>query len=1202
MPDPDQIEDFLATKIAQAVQVSPDDALLGFLDVDGETQQAVLDALRSRPAFSSINNYLRRYPALTCYGLSVAVAIGLVDDDVGSGAIYGAWEHAIGFFPLNNERRQLAQDFVAALKRLELPVGTISPEHELHWKGGCYLFQGAVLPHFVEPLRAALDSAQRSRPLPDLEDPERVAQFAYLLASKVHPAQTRLQKTLRSEVGPFLIRRLIQWLLTSDNSLFPAHIQPLLLEQRKRAALVHAPYIQFNEDEGEFFLVLPAQTGNVADYATRWNVEGRQYRAASENPPLPLKQLGFADRSFEIKLTHLTGEREDCSYPLAGGMPDRGFRVFDAATGRERKIPDSPGRTLELPIGQSFWVVLGEDAEVQSDHEEEEAGDFRFVRYEATLGAEALVIENAGVVWTLKPKVRPGLYLNPSEPFRFRATRKTDQGSVYVGYGEAPHLSCVIPSDADLSAKLHFSTRFDERLLETIEIPSEYNDGPIRLIDLRGPLDRWVKTLPPAVHAITIRLECGNRRMAQEFFHWKGLDRITMYGDFRCDALPNNLEAYPGFEKNGCVIERPRRQHGKAELVLTKVGNLEREHWEVPANGVKIAIVSPQGGGSELEEGSEIEILPDDDRIVQLRTGGLLPIRLTCNGRSVGEISNEKPLVFRFLSAMAVEYGRTGVLRAQTLFEFSGETSWPVLSWCTPQTAKECRREESEPNQVIWLIRKVSITGVDSLRVRLFDLEKSILGDDNDLCCRLEIPAWDEETSETSLGEGFECSVKRKPGDLVQIRLSFNREQAPGQLWVSELECLLSGSTVWQPIMSREKYGRLATVRFLFIGATPDVKDIDPAILDLFWGNPKDALSADSKVWQLTSEQLDKWIACVRWLVGCKYPTPVWHQNSLRFESLYQRLSSVSLFGETEVKATWWKHAVQDLQRHAAQSEPVVIPTLLFLSDLKMAASSLVGFDPEMLGTSGLVERTIKEACIYEHILRKDDLAYVGDACSKQRLDFGFLSHFKGWQHLVSNRPVALGSFDYLHWSNDLADSCIKADFHPANDSFPLLSDDHFIVCQRKALRRAGVLLDVAEQDHGHWLSEPISQLNACRDRSSSALRSILGDTLRNDPADIFLRPFDPERPSCASGLRLDYLRSVNLACCLIALALRTKRGGGNPFEAMEAKLRSLIPNLQNSRGSSDKLSKQVSLVVGTAPELFSFCYLMFTLTLKRSS
>ncbi|MFP4358541.1 MAG: hypothetical protein ACLFSZ_08925 [Puniceicoccaceae bacterium] len=74
MPDPDQIEDFLATKIAQAVQVSPDDTLLGFLDVDGETQQAVLDALRSRPTIVSINAHLRRYPALTGYGLSGTAA------------------------------------------------------------------------------------------------------------------------------------------------------------------------------------------------------------------------------------------------------------------------------------------------------------------------------------------------------------------------------------------------------------------------------------------------------------------------------------------------------------------------------------------------------------------------------------------------------------------------------------------------------------------------------------------------------------------------------------------------------------------------------------------------------------------------------------------------------------------------------------------------------------------------------------------------------------------------------------------------------------------------------------------------------------------------------------------------------------------------------------------------------------------------
>lgn len=50
----------------------------------------------------------------------------------------------------------------------------------------------------------------------------------------------------------------------------------------------------------------------------------------------------------------------------------------------------------------------------------------------------------------------------------------------------------------------------------------------------------------------------------------------------------------------------------------------------------------------------------------------------------------------------------------------------------------------------------------------------------------------------------------------------------------------------------------------------------------------------------------------------------------------------------------------------------------------------------------------------------------------------------------------------------------------------------------------------------------------------------------------------------------------------------------------MMSQLHSLIPNQHNHRDYEEKLDKQVALVTGTAPELFSFYFLMFTLTLKQ--
>lgn len=383
---------------------------------------------------------------------------------------------------------------------------------------------------------------------------------------------------------------------------------------------------------------------------------------------------------------------------------------------------------MDLPVGYSYWIVLSADSEILSNHELLEAGDFRYVCLDATPRAEALLVQTAGTIWTIKSKVRPGLYLTPSDEYRFRVTRLPEETSLSVSYGKAPSLTCAIPNDAGTQSKLHLSTSFDGQFSKTFKIPSEQCEEALRLVDMQGKLARWIAELPAAVHAITIGLECGNRIKEELLLYWKGLEHITIYGDFRCNQLPTNLESSPGYERKDRIIERSKGHRGKAEFVFTRLGQNESEHWEVPANRVKISLLSPSGGSTEIEEGANIEIQPDDDRHIRLRTGGLLPIRLSCNDRALGEISNDKPLLSKFLSAIIAEYGRTGTLKAEPIMKLPGTKPWPVLHWCTPQTAKECRREESDPTKVIWLVNHVSIKGLDGLRFKLTNLGDKLHG------------------------------------------------------------------------------------------------------------------------------------------------------------------------------------------------------------------------------------------------------------------------------------------------------------------------------------------------------------------------------------------------------------------------------------------------------------------------------------------
>jgi hypothetical protein len=1203
MPSPEQLEELIASKIAQSVQVSADDALLGFLDVDEETQRAVLDALRHLSPLSSINRYLRLYPALTCYGLAVAVSFGLQEEDVGGGAIYGAWEGAIGYLPPNNQRESLAHEFIRALDRLGLPVGTISPEHALHWHGGCYLFHSAILPHYVEPLRSALDSTQRLRPLPDPEDPDQIVQFASILAERVHPAQNRLRRTLRSSVGPFLIRRLVLWLLTHDDSLFPAHIRPLLEEQRTRGALLRAPFIEFDEIEGEMRLVLPAQSRKVADSGTRWSVGGRAYRANSEQPPLNLGDLGIEVGPFSVELSHLSEGRENCTFHLDAGIPaQRGFRVFDGTSGKERKATISLENTIELPPGQTFLVVFRQEAEVQTSHEEENSGDYRFVRFEATPGAEPLKILHEGREWRFKPKVRPGLYVNPSDEFRFHAKRMADSTALAVSYGKAPILTCAIPIHAEADPRIHFSTSVAPDSSKSVDLQGGSDADGVRFIDASQHLQQWIDTLLPAVHSITISFECGNQRMRQQLLHWKGLDRITIYGDLQCTEWPENLRSFSGYAKQELCLHRARRDPRKPELALSGLGATETERWEMPANRVKTTLVSADGNRFELPDGAEIEVSPHDERIIQFEFGGLFSVRLASQGREIGQLSSNRRIVSRYLSTLAADFGRSGDLIAENIVDLPGVRQWVALRWRTPQTARECRWEAGGANEAIWLIRKLSITGVAELRMKITDFSAKVAGQDTEALLQLMIPGEIETNTESVIGSGFSCSVRRKPENLVQVRVCFNREELRGAIWVAELECRLDESSEWQPVKSREAHGRLALVRLVLIGGTPEETNHRSPVAELFWGKFSEDLPANSSTRNLQGKEFYQWLKCMRWLVACKYPTPVWQQNGGRFTSIYRRLSSSCAFQGNSERAAWWESAVQELQQHAEEPEPVVIPNLLLTSSLKMGSTPLCSCAPESFSGLGLIERSFREVAELENGEPTNDLEYVRKACEGPRVDMDFLSHFSGWNGLIQMQPGSLGNLNIRSWLDRLRSKFEGLETFADGEVNSLLSPEHFACAVRKAAKRIDTLLSVSQQDHGHWLSGPISQLRLCVDGASSAANQILRNQLPGILLENRSRIFDAILGADVKEDRVEMLEASMIACLLIAAAWRANAASKITQEVMEVRLRTLIPAHGSEPEFAEKLRNQISLSIATAPELFSFFYLLFTYTIRPTA
>jgi hypothetical protein len=1173
---------------------------LGFLDVDAETQKLVLQFMREHPFRASLEVQLRQYPATTAYGLAVAAAIGLSEEEVGSGAVYGAFEAAFGYNPPPPTRRDLAESFLRQIERLGLTKETIFDGQELHIRGGCYLFQGGILPHFVDPLRTALERVQKKVPLPDPDDSERAAEYAKLLAEKVHPAQSRLRQTLHSSVGAFLVRRLVRWHLTGDDTLFPAHIRPLLAEEKARGVFSRSPYVLFDVIRGQLQLFLPAQKSSVADTNTRWSVpQLRPMGALHERPAIPLCELCLESGQFEVQLQKLSGELEDIKYQLYAGIPDTyGFRVFDAESGRERKFtPDSQGN-VDFPQGSKLIVLFDGSNELESNHESASVGEWYYVEFEATPTASPLVLRTAGEERCLfRPLLRSGIYFQREHAAAFRATRMASSATVQVFYGSNVGLTCAVPETVNSPAKVRFSTSWDPSLGgEAICREQTANNG-LALCDLTSVFTQWLSSLPWGVHSVSVELDYEGRSKVEEITYWRGLDRVSTFGDFECETIPGNLQHFQGFKKEGAKLIRSRALGGRSELGFSKLGLLELEKWEVPGNHLRVVLIEQDESQTPLEEGSSIDILREDSRVIQFHFGGLLPIAIYCGQKVLGELSSNRPVISFHLLALEAEFGRSGILRAEASSQSFTSSAWEILKWRTPQTALECRSEEVHAGNVAWLVRKVSLQGMSALRLRIVNLESRLKRQDAELTTTLTVPKEGETPWEIDLAQGLICSVHRLRGNVAQVRFELIRLQQAGTIRVIDLECLVNEAEDWQPVLCVEPHSRLAIARLIFTG-TKNQEAASSIFTELFWGDPQIAVRPEL----VPADHLNHYFETAKWLIQCRYPANVWSANRRRLESLYTRLSSYALFGSKTDRAAWWRHSIDEYQRHASESQPIVMPRLLFCSNLKMAANRLTDCGPSDFGEKGIVARVFSEASLYENRSGPGTLSYVINTLNRNGLDLNFVTHFSNFQQLGQQRNVPFGRLHLRDWFEQLRSGCATETPCTEEAQFPLLSAQHFIAASEKLKRRAGVLRSVSLNSHGHWLESFIAGIRTSRHKILPVVKSVYGRELGDIPAEIFLRPL--EESGLMSGITFEereLVLDLTVSCVLLALTLRARALALISYPQVESMLTALLGQASIELSPEDRLQRlysHISLILGTAPETFSFYYLLFTLTL----
>ena len=817
------------------------------------------------------------------------------------------------------------------------------------------------------------------------------------------------------------------------------------------------------------------------------------------------------------------------------------------------------------------------------------------MRIEVTPRSEPVVINKESRTWTLKPKFRPGLFVCREEARVFHVNRVADGHSIPVTYGEGLALICCVASESTGRPKLTFSST--SGALHSFEPcnPDSSVTG-MALYDVGAELRYWLQALPEAVHAITATLESDGRKMTHELYFWKGLERISRYGDFYCSSLPVNLGQISGFDKRDSAIVRKQGYNGRPELAFRNLGMLEVERWEVPANRVKIVVVHNTGTPTELDERAEVDVLPDDDRVIQFRTGGLAPIRLSVNGTAIGEVSPEKPLLSKFLSSLVATFGKAGKIKAECVSAISDEKPWSVLYWRTPHTASACSIEDSPNDQARWLIKRISTRGITCFRVKLTDIAKRIHGLESEACFVLPLSNADGSANEIEPVTGLICSLSRLDDDLVQIRISFTQSAQPDAVLLLEVECLLEGNADWHPLLCCEAYSRLSIVRVLLIGKG-NRDDHPTPFSELFWGRIGGPLPPTALAWQLTGDDFFRWLDTARWLIESRHPSDVWKQNGTRFKSLYERLSAVGLRLDQVYKTEWWSHAISTLNHHAMEPQPVIAPCLLIACGWQLASTSLVGCSPKLPAT-GIVSRTFHEAFTYENHGEQNDLNYIRGACGS-RIEAEYLTHFTGWSEILRNHPVALGRFKYNSWLESLRKHCGKEP-PSETDGIVLLSSQHLLYCLFKAMQRTETLIGVSSREHGHWLSGPISSIQTSGDTINPAIASTLSGLINGIPVDSLWNPAKQVPFTRDDEQRRELLSNLMGGACLLALLFRARSRNLIDSATQERRLKSLMGNRTTDSDVTERISTQIAIVLGTAPELFAFYFLHFTLSLPK--
>ncbi len=1060
----------LDRQLTQQIGLSASPTILGLLPVENSDQDKVLHKVTTQlqGEFSRLLQTLYLHPALTSYAVAVAIGKGNTNAN-----FYEALEKVLGVSLAMNQRPRFAQQFEASCRQL----GLVMPENEEETHADRYIrsviFQAGILPYWVEHLADAIKSHLARNPCPDLEDDEQVAHFTQGIADRVPVAQTRLRRTLNSEVGPLVCRAILGAFVAENFDLLPPHYREPMHNAFEHTIKdrIQSPYLRHDSGNGSLHVVLPKQSSRLASPHTCWVLGSNSFNALIE------RTLAVADLpsgNLQLRLIRLRNQFQDQEFTVKLAPDDQDpLFIFGARDGRRRSISVRP--IIELPLGD-YHLLIPSAFSTSEDEDLTERDGFKSGSLEIFPERTELEIKTGEATYAIRPRLGAEFVIQ-DEDHKWLET--VDGEELY--YGERLNAKAFLPAT---TARGPSSLEFRIEALGQMAIPAataQAANGEATSSHLRYDFSAWVRAflnqLPAGIHEVRVNAEGGSRSFSKRFVYWKGLRRTTKSFGYVCDSPPANFSPATsvGVRKTEKGLEICKDHFGPEVVISTQN---PAKSYRLAKPGIWLRLFNPDKLESEaLAPGKNIEVAGPEQLIIE--SGDPLPWHIQCNHQTLAVLKpghakrtlNLAPLLSQFGESLSLE-ARSGPDHQVTLLSFSranlarqlvvnGDGHSPlfrqlqgVFGGHKNVVVNEATLES--PYRATFRIGRSQFHELE-LRISNFAEGGRQIALQQIEAAEGEVPILANET------ELLKVTLKAEDTDWAVI-LDADPKALPAGVYFIELRTRKPDQPRWQPLKVADKHGQSESR--LVISAKPACADDRDGwgrtlLLALAQPAPDEECEAERAAAMIPKESIKQSLERLQTALLFKYASPVWSSVQWLETALIRACQDNYLSSDEEVASAFAEVAVASLSAKANASLSIHSTLVFGCQPLLLSAAASVF--PE-LSHGSLIAQSFGEMhkIATASTLKDYAAARFQSGCAHAK----FLSCFENSQSVFSNKATEFKRFNYQHYFEALAKESQDLDTKQAEvNADALLSAEHLLVAVTPLNRRLRPLASSSDQD-----------------------------------------------------------------------------------------------------------------------------------------